>query len=79
MNNSEKFAINELIGDRKYLISNLLYQRGYSFVKCVLEMPEWEDPKFSHLLTSTIWASSYQAIQKNYHCLIGMIQNISIC
>ena len=33
-------------------------------IKKILEMKEWNDPKFQDLLTSTIWNSNYEDIKK---------------
>ncbi len=33
-------------------------------VQKVLQMPEWKDEKFQNLLTSTIWNSNYETVQK---------------
>lgn len=41
MNNSEKLLIDNLIKDRKYLVSDLMYKRGYEFVSKVLSFLEW--------------------------------------
>lgn len=33
-------------------------------IKEILDMPEWNDPKFKNLLTSTIWISNVNEIRK---------------
>ena len=56
--------INLLIGDRKDLISEFLYQkRSVSSVKEILELPYWEDSKYESLLTSNIWQSNAKEIK----------------
>ena len=57
--------INELIGDRTYLISELLYEHNIETVKTILELPEWSNPQFQGLLTSNIWQSNAKDIKTN--------------
>ena len=64
MNNEEKILIDNLIGSRQYLKSEHLYKRGYKYVKDVLEMPEWNDPKFQFLLTSNVWQTNIEVIKE---------------
>ena len=64
MKDSEKVLIDNLIKDRKYLVSDYMYKRGYEFVSKVLSLPEWNDKKFQPLLTSTIWTSNVETIEK---------------
>ena len=63
MNNIEKKTILSLLKGKEYLISDFLFLRSYEEVKKILEMKEWEDPKFQSLLTSTIWKSNYEDIK----------------
>ena len=56
--------INELIGDRTYLISDRLYKLNIETIKVILELPEWSDPKYKRLLTSTIWESNIEDVKK---------------
>ena len=67
MNNTEKKLILSLLKGRKYLISDYLFLKSYEEVKKILEMKEWEDPKFQGLLTSTIWKSSYENVVEKLH------------
>ena len=55
--------INLLIGNRKDLISEYLYQRSVSSVKEILELPYWNDKKFEPLLTSSIWLRNAEEIE----------------
>ena len=64
MNNEEKLLIDNLIGRRDYLRSEHLYKRGYNYVKEVLDMPEWNNPKFQYLLTSNIWQTNIEVIRE---------------
>jgi len=38
-------------------------ERSYNYVVDILEMPEWKDPRFAKLLTSTIWHSNYEDVK----------------
>ena len=64
MNNTEKELILSLLKGKEYLISDFLFLRSYQEVKKILEMKEWEDPKYQRLLTSNIWQSNYENIKK---------------
>ena len=64
MNNIEKELILSLLKGKEYLISDYLFLRSYEEIKKILEMPEWEDPKYQGLLTSNIWNSNYEEIKK---------------
>lgn len=50
----KKEKIDELIGNRDNLKSDLLYKRSLEEIKKILEMPEWKEDKFQGLLTSNI-------------------------
>ena len=52
MKNIEKEKINEILKDRRELICDKLYERGYDEVITILEMPEWKNEIFKDLLTS---------------------------
>ncbi|MCM1370888.1 MAG: hypothetical protein NC181_03245 [Clostridium sp.] len=69
MNDSSKLIIDELIRGKEYLKSDKLYKRSSNFVKKVLEMEEWNNPKFAGLLTPTIWCSNYQSIKEKLNLL----------
>ena len=56
MNENNKIDI--LLNGKEYLKNEYVYKRNSIFVKSVLEMKEWDNPKFSGLLTSTIWNSN---------------------
>ena len=64
MNNIEKELILSLLKGKEYLISDYLFLRSYEEVKKILEMKEWENPKFQGLLTPNIWKSNYEDIKK---------------
>ena len=67
MNNTEKELILSLLKGKEYLINDYLFLRSYEEVKKILEMKEWEEPKFQGLLTSTIWNSNYENIVEKLH------------
>jgi len=65
MNSTEKILIDiylKKIG-REDLNCDKLYERSYNYVVDILEMPEWKDPRFAKLLTSTIWHSNYEDVK----------------
>ena len=64
MNNIEKELILSLLKGKEYLINDYLFLRSYEEVKKILEMKEWEEPKFQDLLTPNIWNSNYEEIKK---------------
>ena len=42
----------------------MLYSRDSEFIREVLTMPEWDDPKFQGLLTSNIWNSNVSDVKE---------------
>lgn len=89
MSDTEKLLIDKLIEDKLYLKSDLIYKKGYDYVKQILDMKEWKDEKFSELLTPTIWKNKYKTIQAKLnlkywnnndyqHLLVPSIFSISI-
>jgi len=64
MKKNEKDMIDELLIGKSFLKSDMIYKRGYAFVKNILKMPEWDNPKFQGLLTSNIWNSNEEEVKK---------------
>lgn len=56
--------INELLKDRPELKGGQLYTRNVEFIRTVLNMSEWNDPKFKGLLTANIWRTNIENIRK---------------
>lgn len=54
----------EILLDKENLISNKATERDVHLIKTILEMPEWENPKFKGLLTSNIWQSNTKDIKE---------------
>lgn len=64
---ADKNIIDALLKDYPYLKCNSVYGRSVKFVKKIIQMKEWDDPKFQGLLTSTIWNSNYENISAKIH------------
>ena len=54
---SKEEVIDRLIKGKEYLKCNRLYNKSITEIKKILNMPQWNNPKFASLLTSTIWTS----------------------
>ena len=61
---SKREEIDKILKERPDLKSEYVYNRDPEFVKKVLSMKEWEDPKFQGLLTPTIWKSKAKEIKE---------------
>ena len=59
----KKEIINKLIGDREYLKCDQLYERNIEEIRKILEMPEWKDERYSHLLKPSIFSVSEKNIR----------------
>ena len=55
---SKKEVIDRLIKGKEYLKCNRLYNKSITEIKKILNMPQWNNPKFAGLLTSNIWNSN---------------------
>ena len=66
MKKAEIEIIKQILQERsqEFLFSNYLILRSYKEVISILNMPEWEDPKYQNLLTSSIWLSTYEKIKR---------------
>ena len=51
-----------LLKDYPYLRCNVVYERDVNYIKKVLKLPYWKDPRYERLLTTNIWYSSYPNI-----------------
>ena len=60
----KKELILSLIGNRKDLVCDFLFERSYEEIKSILELPYWNDEKYSFLLTSNIWKSNAKEIKE---------------
>ncbi len=63
----DKESTMELFKDKPELFSNRVFDRKREMVEEVLKMPEWNDPRYKHLLTSTIWHDNIETIRKKLH------------
>ena len=61
---SKKEVIDRLIKGKEYLKCNKLYNKSITEIKKILNMPQWNNPKFASLLTSTIWISNAGEVEK---------------
>lgn len=57
--------INKVLKERglEHLKSKYLYKRSYQEVIRILDLPEWNNPKFKHLFTSNIWLTNSENIK----------------
>ena len=65
MNNSEYQKILELLTsmNRLDLVNNFIIERSFDEMKNILLLPEWNEDRFKHLLTPTIWNTNYEDIK----------------
>ena len=61
---SKEEVIDRLIKGKEYLKCNVLYNRSITEIKRILNMPQWNNPKFASLLTSSIWNSNAGEVEK---------------
>ena len=67
MNNNKIDEINKLLETKPELKTDKVYERDIEFIKEVLDMPEWNDPKFKEVLTPNIWRSNIKDIKTVLH------------
>jgi len=79
MVDSEKIEIAKLLKDRPDLITDTMYLKAFKDVKRILEMPEWNEPRYKKLLTSTIWKSNFDDIQNILAMDEWKDRNLNIC
>ena len=56
--------IDALLVGKEYLKSESIYFKSVGFIKEILELPCWEDARFKHLLTFTIWSCNANDIKE---------------
>ena len=61
---SKEEVIDRLIKGKEYLKCNMLYNRSITEIKRILNMPQWNNPKFASLLTSSIWNNNAGEVEK---------------
>ena len=61
---SKEEVIDRLIKGKEYLKCNRLYNKSITEIKKILNMPQWNNPKYASLLTSTIWNSDAGEVEK---------------
>ena len=61
---SKKEVIDRLIKGKEYLKCNKLYNKSITEIKKILNMPQWNNPKFAGLLTSNILKSNADEVEK---------------
>ena len=61
---SKKEVIDRLIKGKEYLKCNRLYNKSITEIKKILNMPQWNNPKFAGLLTSNILKSNADEVEK---------------
>lgn len=54
----------ELLKDLPELICDRVFKLKYESIKAILDLPYWKDSKFKPLLTSTIWNSSAENVER---------------
>lgn len=54
----------ELLKDLPELICDRVFKLKYESVKAILDLPYWKDSKFKPLLTSNIWLSSAENVER---------------
>ena len=61
---SKEEVIDRLIKGKEYLKCNRLYNKSITEIKKILNMPQWNNPKYASLLTSNIWQSNAGEVDK---------------
>lgn len=57
--------IRKLLKGKEYLINYAcLHRHSYEEIKAIIKLPYWSDPKYSYLLTSSIWYCSSENIKE---------------
>lgn len=67
MNKYEKMLIDHKLKTRCNLKCNSLYEKDYNEAIKIINMAEWQDEHFKHLLNPLIWNHSYSDIKKILH------------